>query len=68
MKNPFRFRHKNSTENAVITLIEAITDALKNNELVIAIFKYLKKAFDTIDHIIILPIILGKLCFYGIRE
>ena len=63
VKNQFGFRHKHSTGNALITLIETITDAFENNEFSIAIFIDLKKAFDTIDHVIL----LDKLFFCGIR-
>ena len=46
VKNQFGFRHKHSTENALITLIDLVTDALENNEFSIAIFIDPKKTFD----------------------
>ena len=58
MKNQFGFRQKHSTENALVTLIENISDALDNNDFSIAIFLDLRKAFDTVNHIT--P-------FYGVR-
>ena len=38
VKNQFGFRQKHSTENALVTLIENISDALDNNDFSIAIF------------------------------
>ena len=63
MKNQFDFRQKHSTENALVTLIENISDALDNNDFSIAIFLDLRKAFDTINH----DILLDKMFFYGVR-
>ena len=57
------FRQKHSTENALVTLTENISDALDNNDFSIAIFLDLKKAFDTINH----DILLDKMSFYGVR-
>ena len=63
VKNQFGFRKKHSTESALVTLIETVTDALENKESTVAIFLDLKKAFDTINH----DILLDKMFFYGIR-
>ena len=48
---------------AVLDLVDQIFQAFDNNEFTIGIFIDLKKAFDTVDH----QILLGKLEFYGIR-
>ena len=63
VKNQFGFRQKHSTKNALVTLIENISDALDNNDFSIAIFLDLRKAFDTINH----DILLDKMFFYGVR-
>ena len=59
----FGFREKHSTLHALISLTETIRNALDNNEFVCGIFIDLKKAFDTVDH----EILLNKLGYYGIR-
>ena len=59
----FGFRQKYSTNFALIHLIDKITEALKNNESIIGVFLDFSKAFDTIDH----NILLAKLNKYGIR-
>ena len=56
--------HKNfSTGHAIITLIENIQSALDKNKSACGIFIDLEKAFDTVDH----NILLNKLIYYGIR-
>ena len=59
----FGFRPKHSTQHAIITLIDKITKSLDNGDIVISLFIDLKKAFDTVDH----RILLRKLYAYGIR-
>ena len=51
-KYQFGFRHKHSTQQAIITLVNKITSSLDTGDLVIGVFRDLKKAFDTVDHTI----------------
>jgi len=62
-KFQFGFRAKHTTSLALTVLIDYISQAFNSNENVIGIFLDLRKAFDTIDH----DILLGKLCKYGFR-
>ena len=59
----YGFRTNHSTELAVIEMVEKITDAIDNNLYPVGIFIDLKKAFDTINH----SILIDKLKNYGIR-
>ena len=62
-KYQFGFRHTHSTQQAIITLVNKITSSLDTGDLVIGTFIDLKKAFDTVDH----TILLDKMHAYGIR-
>ena len=62
-KNQFGFRNKYSTYMALILLMDKVTEAIDRGEYVLGIFIDFSKAFDTIDH----KILLDKLYFYGIR-
>lgn len=62
-KNQFGFRQGHSTHHALITLVDTITKSLDNGDTVIGVFLDLKKAFDTVDH----KILIRKLYAYGIR-
>ena len=57
------FRKNRSTELAVIELVDKITKAIDKGEYTIGIFLDLSKAFDTINH----KILIKKLEHYGIR-
>jgi hypothetical protein len=59
----FGFRTKYSTNLALIILIDKILSAIDSGNLVIGVFLDLKKAFDTVNH----NILLNKLQKYGIR-
>ena len=59
----YGFREGSSTLSAACDLVEDIYDALDNKQIAGALFIDLKKAFDTIDH----SILLEKLELLGIR-
>ena len=62
-KHQFGFREKHSTQQAIIILVEKITNAWESGDIAIGVFLGLKKAFDTVPH----DILLKKLFAYGIR-
>ena len=59
----FGFRAKHSTNHALFSLTETIRDALDSGNFACGIFIDLQKAFDTVDH----QILLKKLEYYGVR-
>ena len=59
----YGFRKNMSTSMAIMELVENITNAMDNGKLTISVFIDLKKAFDTVDH----SILVTKLDHYGIR-
>ena len=62
-KYQFGFRKDHSTYMALIILIDKITAALDNGDFTVAVLIDFRKAFDTVDH----EILLHKLHHYGIR-
>ena len=62
-QNQFGFRQGHSTHHVLITLVDNITKSLDNGDIVIGVFLDLKKAFDTVNH----KILVKKLYHYGIR-
>ena len=59
----YGFRKFHLTEFAIIKLYDRVPSALAKHEHVIGVFMDLSKAFDTLDH----DILLHKLYHYGIR-
>ena len=59
----FGFRKKHSTNHALISITEQIREALDNKKVATGIFVDFQKAFDTVNH----NILLSKLDHYGIR-
>ena len=59
----FGFSSKHSTNHALIESTEKIRNALDNHELGCGVFVDLQKAFDTVNH----KILIDKLDYYGIR-
>ena len=54
----FGFQKEKSTHMALITLVDRITEALDNGDCVVGVFLDFSKAFDTVDHAILLDKIL----------
>ena len=59
----FGFRQQYSTSHALINITENIRKALEDGNIGCGVFVDLQKAFDTVDH----QILLAKLNHYGIR-
>ena len=62
-KKQFGFRNSHSTNHALISITEKIRESLDNNEYSCGVFLDFQKAFDTVNH----NILLKKLHHYGIR-
>ena len=60
-ENQFGFRKGRSTEDATLIFHDRIKQMLDNRQTPFAVFLDLSKAFDTIDH----DLLLRKLAFYG---
>ena len=63
INNQFGFRRLHSSYMALMFMMDKITNAIDNGDYVIGIFLDFSKAFDTVNH----GILLEKLCHYGIR-
>ena len=62
-KGQYGFRPQHSTIDAITEFTDRVNKALENKEIAMGIFLDLSKAFDTIDH----NLLLYKLSHYGIR-
>lgn len=63
-ESQYGFRSKHSTEMAALEVIDRIIQEIDANQLPITIFLDLSKAFDTLNH----DILINKLYHYGIRN
>ena len=63
-ENQFGFQPGKSTVHPLLKIIDFISGALNDNEIAVAVFIDLRKAFDVIDH----KILLSKLSKYGIKN
>ena len=63
-QNQFGFRKNNSTTFALLEITERIKESIDKHKFGCGIFIDLRKAFDTVNH----TILLKKLMHYGIRE
>ena len=63
-RNSLVFKKQNSTAHAITKLTEDIEKSHDNKQSVCAVFIDLQKAFEVVDH----SILLNKLCHYGIRD
>jgi hypothetical protein len=61
--NQYGFREHHSTEYAAIHLVDKLNESLRNKKIPFAVFIDLSKAFDTLDH----EILIKKLEHYGIE-
>ena len=59
----FGFQKNNSIDHTLISMTEAIRNTLDNKKYGCGIFIYLQKAFDTVNH----GILIDKLEHYGVR-
>ena len=62
-ENQYGFREKHSTEYAIHDIINQIQMNINQKKYTCGIFIDLQKAFDTVNH----SILLDKLSYYGIR-
>ena len=60
----YGFRSKHSTELAALDIIDTITSRMEKGNIPITIYLDLSKAFDTLNH----TILLDELKFYGIQK
>ena len=64
MKSQFGFRRDHSTYMPLLVLIDDIINALDSEEVAVGVFLDFSKAFDTVNH----KILLEKLYHFGIRD
>ena len=63
-KHQYGFRKSHSTSMALLHLIDKVSSALENNEFTCSIFVDFSKAFDTVNHYILLK----KMQKYGFHD
>ena len=59
----FGFQRNNSTEHAIIQLYDQICESFEQNKFTLGVFIDFSKAFDTVDH----KILIEKLLHYGVN-
>ena len=59
----FGFRQKHSTNHALLNMTQQIKEAIDSGNLAVGVFVDFQKAFDTVNH----KILLNKLEHYGVR-
>ena len=65
--NQFGFRKNHSTEYPLVLLYDKISSAIDNNEVTVGIFIDLSKAFDTVNHQILLDKLQDTMVFVALH-
>ena len=63
-ESQYGFRDKHSTELASLEFVDRVIHGMDNKKTPVSVFMDLSKAFDTLDH----KILLNKLQYYGIND
>ena len=63
----YGFREGHSTSHALINFIRNVTNAIDNEEIMLGIFLDLSKAFDTLDHDILI-MVYKRCCFRLVQK
>ena len=64
IKNQFGFKKYHSSYMALMIMMDEIIKALNDDDCVVGIFLDFSKAFDTVNH----DILLDNFCHYGVRD